>query len=283
MTIKVLIACTITLAVFSCSSAGLNSGSVTKQTTETKDTKTTTSTNSENNNSTSETKEEPAVDPTAIAGMNLVLTCSPAVFKSENADISCVARDSDRPNDKIPDIVWTYELGTPLTSTQTVTTEETPTSQSSDTIYHLKGKNIRDVSGLVQNFVPVATKNGKRQLGSVKNANITCSGKIIGGYCWYESGNNTDCNSTCSQHGGVTDGTIIYAGYPSGSIAQCSAVLEELKMGTAGSSASDSNSSGYTAGCGLFSGSRIRYIAGPTVQTNEALMFMTSRVCSCAK
>ncbi len=332
-----------------------------------------------------EGKEEASVDPSPIAGINLVSNCDAAVISNDNADISCRAYDGSRPKEKLPAVTWNYELSVPLTPTQSVTMEATPNQSDRDAVYHLKAASGSELDTLIKNFKPYFVfQSTKRPLtvpqaavqiikgceqpnlspdapctatriryqsaavnepqlcvsetqqatcvggscgafsGTMTNVSCVisrtrypvtlaasctpeaqtstctegsctafsgkysettcglCAGAAVGGFCWYNSGQNTDCISTCNTHGGVTAGTITYAGYPDGTLAQCSAVLDALNMGTTGTMATDNNSAGYTAGCGLYTGnSRLRYISGKTTQTNSSLMFLTARVCSC--
>ena len=39
-----------------------------------------------------------------------------------------------------------------------------------------------------------------------------CSGEIVGEYCWYLGEDYDSCEDTCADRGGVTDGTIYFAG-----------------------------------------------------------------------
>ncbi len=117
---------------------------------------------------------------------------------------------------------------------------------------------------------------------SARNCN-KCDGAMVGGYCWYKSALNTDCVNTCATHGGVTDGTINYVGYPNGTNAQCTEVLNGLKMGIFATPALESPLPIYSAGCGVVAGVRTRYVFEPTTQTNTAIMVLAERACSCAK
>jgi len=60
----------------------------------------------------------------------------------------------------------------------------------------------------------------------------SCSGAVVGGYCWYASAANQSCDTTCAPYGGCNlSGTRDYAG-SGGSDANCVAVIAALGFGS---------------------------------------------------
>lgn len=107
-----------------------------------------------------------------------------------------------------------------------------------------------------------------------------CGGVMVGSYCWYRGGQGQSCVSVCQSRGGVTRGTISYAG-SSGSLRNCQAVLDALRLGSGTAVDYDSSAGPYAQGCALGLGVRRRYLYGATNQTDVGPY--SQRACSCAQ
>lgn len=104
----------------------------------------------------------------------------------------------------------------------------------------------------------------------------SCSGTVVGGYCWYAAAQGGSCTDACLGHGGTTVGAINYSGWSNGSLANCNAVLTAVGMG---SGSTTDNNNARPIGCAINSGNRHRY---SSAQTTDAGSGSTSyRVCSC--
>ena len=98
-----------------------------------------------------------------------------------------------------------------------------------------------------------------------------CSGVTVGGYCWYLSDADS-CTNTCSSRGGYNEATRTYAG-SDGSNSNCEAVLDAL----GGSDNSASNTSSYSNGCHIYSGSYYRDTSTTTAGADNG----ADRACAC--
>lgn len=105
----------------------------------------------------------------------------------------------------------------------------------------------------------------------------TCSGQLVGGYCWYLGAVREDCDTTCANEGLTCDpATVSYAG-SDGTLANCNAVLEALVGGPVVTSDTMIDDG---VGCYYQLGNGARDIAGTTDCGN----FGTStvqRACAC--
>ncbi|WP_435640829.1 RCC1 domain-containing protein [Micavibrio aeruginosavorus] len=114
-----------------------------------------------------------------------------------------------------------------------------------------------------------------------------CSGVVVGGYCWYVSALNQSCDAACASRGGVNStGVINYAG-SSGTLANCTAVVQALVPGIP---APSNNGAAQAVGCAIAniggpSGPNplldipVRYNLTPT--TTAASYSTMWRVCAC--
>jgi hypothetical protein len=57
----------------------------------------------------------------------------------------------------------------------------------------------------------------------------TCSGREVGGFCWYFGEENASCNAVCAAHAGYHEATRTYAG-SDGSAGNCRTVLTALNI-----------------------------------------------------
>lgn len=66
---------------------------------------------------------------------------------------------------------------------------------------------------------------------------VASEGILVGGFCWYEGGDNESCTTVCTGRGGYNDATRTYAG-SDGSVANCNAVKLAFGANTSGTSGS---------------------------------------------
>lgn len=110
-----------------------------------------------------------------------------------------------------------------------------------------------------------------------------CGGTYYGGYCWYYGAVSKSCTTTCSSHGGTTNGTINYVG-SGGSLTNCINVATAL--GISYGSASDDNTTNNAQGChspSSYPSTNIRRNTKlTTTQAAGEGVIGVRRVCSCA-
>ena len=108
---------------------------------------------------------------------------------------------------------------------------------------------------------------------------LTCGGKSVGGYCWYLGALGASCTATCAAHGGVTDGTISFAG-SGGSIAQCNQVLSAIAPADPAPPTTDDGP--LSVGCRTLSGGAGEWYWHSSPTTQDAVEGIARRACSCA-
>lgn len=99
-------------------------------------------------------------------------------------------------------------------------------------------------------YIPTATVAEWQSFVANPPAGVTlaacapaCSGKSVGGFCWYAATSvSQSCTTVCASHGGYNSGTLSYVG-SGGSNANCAAVVAAL-TGTTPSPAGGGNGIG---------------------------------------
>jgi hypothetical protein len=104
-----------------------------------------------------------------------------------------------------------------------------------------------------------------------------CTGEVVGGFCWYMGAYGASCDATCAAQSLICDpATATYAGWPSGTLAQCDAVLDALTgPGTTTDAGSQPVGCSYSNSTGL----RHRYVVNAT--TCAASTPINARACAC--
>jgi hypothetical protein len=110
---------------------------------------------------------------------------------------------------------------------------------------------------------------------------VTCSGLSRGGYCWYIGGNGQSCNTVCTSRGGVNAAGIINYVGSSGSLANCSAVLNALGFASATDFSIPPMFITGGLGCMNVSGTSYRHTNMQT--TTDSSWETAARVCACNK
>lgn len=118
-------------------------------------------------------------------------------------------------------------------------------------------------------------------LVTTEDAAVACAGTEVGGYCWYYTASDEDCDTICASHGGCDiSGIRDYTG-SAGTISNCQAVLDAV--GADGDSVSTPyNSNTAELGClytDTFPAGKYRNPASTT--TCGSSFTDRFRVCSC--
>ncbi len=110
-----------------------------------------------------------------------------------------------------------------------------------------------------------------------------CSGEIVGEYCWYLGEDYGSCEETCENHGGVTEGTISFAG-SEGSVENCTLVAAAFGKPPAIAQDTSQDTAEYVyMGC-MWAGfyDETYWLYGHT--TNQTAKYGADhRFCSCAR
>ncbi len=123
---------------------------------------------------------------------------------------------------------------------------------------HATCKKVKRTSGS-DLFIPTKTSGEWSSFRSHVPSGVTvsdctpaCSGVLIGGYCWYQSGNQKSCTQACATHGGCNlAGTRNYVG-SGGSYANCLAVATALGYNLGGGIYRTDNYNGWGDGCNYY-------------------------------
>lgn len=113
---------------------------------------------------------------------------------------------------------------------------------------------------------------------------LTCNGMKMAGYCWYVGVLGESCTETCADHGGVTDGHLVYTG-TAGSLENCMTVGFALwTTGYAHGEYPDEDE-WKNIGCSFSHDEGIYWLYWNTgaATTHDASVDEDRRVCSCVK